>query len=370
MYYQALGGRGDHMGYQAATEFDRKRAFDALNDFFGDAKRRQLDPASYAHVSQRLMPLHGNLPIHSGSIPAEYLSAPAPAVVAVDGHGGHGPYQQHYALPPMANVRTKSDLVQIDHILEQMQSTVYENSNNAAAAGVHQPGSHYLPLNFRHSQSPPHSAAHGPSAIAASAYSAAHVASPLTAVSSTHSNGTPAVTPPSSSLSYTSGHSPTASSSGLSPSSRHSTTTSALYPTLPAVTSGYPGQSATSTLGPSFDTDPRRRYSGGMLQRAAGPRPVIVERDNSATPKPSESAVSSVSSPSAESEQGSESQQDQAYEAWLENIRVIEYLREYVAHRINHGDFEAESPQSSNSMDTDSPTRPPSQPAYPALPLS
>ncbi|KAH9898861.1 hypothetical protein F4778DRAFT_771535 [Xylariomycetidae sp. FL2044] len=365
MYYQPLGGRSDHMGYHAAADFDnRKRAYDALNDLFGDVKRRQLDPASYHQVGQRLMPLHGALPVHSGSMGAEYL--PAPAVVAVDGPGGQGPYQQHYALPPMPNLRTKSDLVQIDQILEQMQSTVYENSNNAAAAGVHQPGAHYLPLNFRHSQSPPHTAAPQP-AMAQNAYSAAHVASPLTAVSSTHSNGTPAVTPPSSSLSYTSGHSPTASSSGLSPSSRHSSTASALYPTLPAVTAGYPGQSATSTLGPNFDNDPRRRYSGGMLQRAAGPRP-IVEREPTSTPKATESAVSSVSSPSAESETSGEAREDQAYEAWLENVRVIEYLREYVIDRLKRGDYDAESPASTNSMEVDSPTRPPSQPAYPALP--
>ncbi|KAI1089660.1 hypothetical protein F5B19DRAFT_466273 [Rostrohypoxylon terebratum] len=366
MYYQTMGGRTDHIGYQAApAEYDsRKRTYDVLNEFFGDAKRRQLDPNSYAQVGQRLLPLHGVLPIHSGSLGAEYL--PAPGVMAVEGPA-HGPYQQHYSLPPMPNLRTKTDLVQLDQILEQMQSTVYENSNTAAAAGVHQPGSHYLPLNLRHSQSPPHSAAQQP--MPNGAYSAAHVASPLTAVSSTHSNGTPAVTPPSSTMSYTSGHSPSASSSGLSPSTRHSST-SALYPTLPAVTSGYPGQSATSTLGPTFDTDPRRRYSGGMLQRAnAGPRPHI-ERESSATPRPSESAISAVSSPSAESEASAEAREDQNYENWLENIRVIEYLREYVIDRIKRKEYDAESPASTSSdMDVDSPTRPPSQPAYPALPL-
>ncbi|KAI0024754.1 hypothetical protein F4780DRAFT_724863 [Xylariomycetidae sp. FL0641] len=369
MYYQPLTGRDQHMGYQAAADFDnRKRSYDVMNDFFADAKRRQLDPTSYHQVSQRLVPLHGSLPIHSGSMGVDYL--PAPASVAVDGPGGSGAPYQHYALPPMPTIRSKSDLVQIDQILEQMQSTVYENSNTAAAAGVHQPGSHYMPLNFRHSQSPPHSAAPAPSNMPHNAYSAAHVASPLTAVSSTHSNGTPAVTPPSSTVSYTSGHSPSASSSGLSPSTRHSSTASALYPTLPAVTSSYPGQSATSTLGPSFDSDPRRRYSGGMLQRAsAGPRPV-VERESSTTPKATESAVSSVSSPSAASEGGSESREDQAYETWLENIRVIEYLRGMVAERIRRIESGAESPASSDSMDTDSPTRPPSQPAYPALPLS
>ncbi|CAJ2509994.1 Uu.00g058940.m01.CDS01 [Anthostomella pinea] len=367
MYYQAIGGRGDHMGYQAAAEFDsRKRSYDVMHEFFSDAKRRQLDPASYQQVSQRLMPLHGALPIHSGSLGAEYL--PAPAVVGVDGPGGQGPYQ-HYALPPMPNIRTKNDLVQIDQILEQMQSTVYENSNTAAAAGVHQPGSHYMPLNFRHSHSPPHSAAPAPSHMQHGGYSQAHAASPLTAVSSTHSNGTPAVTPPSSSVSYTSGHSPTASSSGFSPSTRHSTTTTALYPSLPAVTSGYPGQSATSTLGPNFDTDTRRRYSGGMLQRAAGPRQV-EDREASSTPKPSESAVSSVSSPSAESEVSAENREDQAYEEWLENVRVIEYLREYVIDRIRRRDYEEGSPASTDSMEVDSPSRPPSQPAYPALPLS
>ncbi|KAI0128819.1 pH regulatory protein [Xylariales sp. AK1849] len=361
MYYQTLGSRGDHIGYGAAAEFDsRKRTYDALNEFFGDAKRRHLDPSSYSQVGHRLMPLHGALPIHTGSLATEYMSAPA--AVAVDGHGSHGPYSQQYSLPPMPNIRTKNDLVQIDHILEQMQSTVYESSNTAAAAGVHQPGSHYLPLGFRHSHSPPHMAAHQ---SALPAYSQAAMASPLTAVSSTHSNGTPAVTPPSSTMSYTSGHSPGASSSGMSPTSRHNSTAAGLYPTLPAVTSGYPGQSATSTLGSTFDPDPRRRYSGGMLQRAsAGPRP--LETDRETTPKAAESAVSvsSVSSPSAESETSGE---DQAYESWLENVRVIEYLREYVIDRINRKDYEAQSPSSgSDEMEIDSP---PQQPAYPALPM-
>ncbi|ORY70142.1 uncharacterized protein BCR38DRAFT_100579 [Pseudomassariella vexata] len=365
MYYQPLGNR-DHIGYQAAEFDNRKRTYDALNEFFGDAKRRQLDPSSYAQVGQRLMPLHGALNIHTGSLATEYM--PAPAVVSVDGHGSQGPYSQHYSLPPMPNIRTKNDLIQIDQILEQMQSTVYESSNTAAAAGVHQPGSHYIPVNFRHSQSPPHSAApHQHHQSQLPAYSQASLASPLTAVSSTHSNGTPAVTPPSSSMSYTSGHSPSASSSGMSPISRHSSTGSALYPTLPAVTSGYPGQSTTSTLGPSFDSDPRRRYSGGMLQRAsAGPRPAFEDRET--TPKASDSAVSSVSSPSAESDAGTENREDQAYEAWLENVRIIEHLREYVIERLKRKDYDG----SSDDMDIDSPHSSPHssprQPAYPALP--
>ncbi|KAI2642657.1 hypothetical protein GGS21DRAFT_185285 [Xylaria nigripes] len=353
MYYHPMSGRGDHIGYQAAPGYDsRKRSYEAVHDFFNDTKRRQLDLTSYQQVSQRLVPLHGALPIHGHSMGAEYL--PAPAVVPVDGHGGHAPYQ-HYALPPMPELRTKNDLVRMDQMLEQMQSTIYESESA---------NSPYIPINMRHSHSPPHSTTHGHSAMGSHHYSTGHVASPLTAVS-THSAGTPAATPPSSAVSYTSGHSPSTSSAGFSPSSRHSSTASALYPTLPAVTSGYPGQSATSTLGPSFDTDLRRRYSGSMLQRAnAGPRP-SVDREGSRTPKDSESAVSISSSSSAESERSVET--DQAYEIWLENIRTIEFLREYVNERLRRKDFDAGSPESS-LMEIDSPARPPSQPAYPALP--
>ncbi|KAI6091869.1 hypothetical protein F4821DRAFT_225775 [Hypoxylon rubiginosum] len=374
MYYQPMNGRNDHMGYQASVpEYNdgRKRGLDALNDFFGDAKRRQLNVNSYNQVGERLVPLHAILPISglNNAYPVQ-----GPAVMAVDGPAGHGPYQQHYSLPPMPNIRTKNDLVEIDHMLEQMQSTVYEheNPNTAAAAGVHQPGAHYLPLQYRYSQSPPHSAAPAQSSMGNGAYSAAHVASPLTAVS-THSNGTPAVTPPSSTMSYTSGHSPSTSASGLSPSTRHASA-SVQYPSLPAATSGYPGQSTTSTLGPNFDADPRRRYSGGMLQRASATSHLQVERERlqieregSSVHKP-EPAISAVSSPSADSE-SAEAGDDQVYEEWLTNIRAIEYLRQYVQERIKRKDYEPDSADSSE-MEVDSPTRPPSQPEYPQLPES
>ncbi|KAI1331255.1 hypothetical protein F5Y16DRAFT_361020 [Xylariaceae sp. FL0255] len=337
MYYQPMnGGRGDHMGYQAAADYDsRKRSLEVMSDFLSDAKRRHLDPSSYHQVSQRLVPLHGGLPVGAHSVGTEYL--PAPAAVAVDGHGGgHGPYQQHYALPSMPGARTKNDLIQIDQVLEQMQSTVYESSNAAVSP--------YAPVNVRHSHSPPHSATAAQPTLASNTYSSAHARSPLTG------------TPPSSAVSYTSGQSPSPPSADFSPVSRHSSAAPGLYPTLPAVTSGYPGQSATSTLGPSFDQDPRRRYSGGMLQRG---------RD--ATPRAPE--ISAVSSPSAESEQGIEAQEhDHQYEIWLENVRTIEALRGYIGHRLRRGDYEADSPGSRSSMD--SPTRPPSQPEYPALPGS
>jgi len=353
VYYPVSHG-GD-IGQHAAYD-NRKRNYDALNEFFGDAKRRQIDPTSYAQVGQRLMALAG-LPIHGGGI-SDYMHAPS--MVPVDGHhGGHGgPMPQHQYALPLPNLRTKNDLMNIDQFLEQMQSTVYENSNAAAAAGIQQPGAHYTHsgVNFRQSHSPPQTALHGLGHMG-SHVSSSHVTAPMMATHSSHSttSGTPALTPSSSSVSYTSGHSPV-SSHGMSPTSRHSST-SAAYPSLPAVSIGYSPHSTTaptSTLGPNFDSDPRRRYSGGMLQRSAVPKSEMMDTsDNDSTPSPKETtptirtsvvssnidpALSGVTSPSAQSESG-ESAKDRAEEAWIENIRVVEALRKLIQDKLERREY-------------------------------
>jgi hypothetical protein len=377
------------MGQNAAYD-SRKRGFDALNEFFGDAKRRNIDPSSYEQVGQRLMALQG-IPIHSGGL-SDYMPA-GPAMVAVGGHhGGHhgGPMPPHqYALPPMPNLRTKNDLMNIDQFLEQMQSTVYESSNAAAAAGVQQPGAHYThqAVNFRQSHSPPqtalHSLHHLPHQV-----SSAHVTAPMMASHSTQSNasGTPALSPPSSAVSYTSGHSPS-SSHGMSPISRHSTTVSTAYPSLPAVTLGYSPHSTTaptSTLGTNFDSDPRRRYSGGMLQRSANAHDMDDDSSNgSRTPTPKESSprpeniikstlssnidpsLSGALSPSSLSE-GGDSARDRAEEAWIENIRVIEALREFVRQRLTDQDYIKDEDEDEEMADAKSPEKS-SESLYPVL---
>lgn len=354
------GDLGQHAAYDARGG---KRGYDALNEFFGDAKRRQIDPNSYAQVGQRLMALQG-LPIHGGGI-QEYISS-GPSLVSVDGHGGHHSAhmpQHQYALPLPA-VRTKADLMNIDQFLEQMTSTVYENSNAAAAAGIQQPGSHYTHsgVNFRQSHSPPHTSLHSLGHMN-SHVSSSHVTAPMMATHSSQSasSGTPALTPPSSSVSYTSGHSPV-SSHGMSPTSRHSSTTgSAAYPTLPAVSLGYSphAQTApTSTLGTNFDSDPRRRYSGGMLQRQAPRSSEMMDTsDDSATPSPKaatptpvvsreisnniDPALSGVASPTGLSDSG-ESAKDRAEETWIENIRIVEELKRYIEGRLKRQEYEDE----------------------------
>ena len=119
-----------------------------------------------------------------------------------------------------------------------------------------------------------------------------------------------------------------------------------------------------STLGSVFDNDDRRRYSGGTLQRAR-PAPrrgsgdaMDVSSDGSVTPPATSHAkkpspTSNVIDPNLEggstSEQApatpatvesalkspasvsvTEEVKDQRYNAWLENMRLIEYLRELV----------------------------------------
>lgn len=385
VYYPVSHGGDIH---NAAGYDNRKRGYDALNDFFGDAKRRQIDPTSYAQVGQRLMALQG-IPIHGGGL--SYYMHAGPQLVSVDGHGGQGgPMPQHqYALPPMPNLRTKNDLMNIDQFLEQMQSTVYESSNAAAAAGVQQPGAHYThqAINFRQSHSPPQTSIHGLGPMS-SHVSSAHVSAPMMATHSAHStsSGTPALTPPSSSVSYTSGHSPT-SSHGMSPTSRHSSA-AAPYPSLPAVTVGYSPHSTTapaSTLGTNFDSDPRRRYSGGMLQRAANTRSedMMDVSDHSATPSPNmatptivksdssniDPALSGgIGSPADRSDSG-DSARDRAEEAWIENIRVIEALRKLISDRLERKEYdETEEDFSMSGTETKAPKgEGSSQSLYPTL---
>jgi hypothetical protein len=362
--YYGVSHQGDVGHHAGAYGNDtRKRNYDALNEFFGDAKRRQIDPTSYSQVGQRLMALQG-IPIHGGGL-SDYMQA-GPQLVAVDGHGGGhgGPMPQHQYALPLPNIRTKNDLINIDQFLEQMQSTVYESSNAAAAAGIQQPGAHYThsAVNFRQSHSPPQTVLHGLGHMN-SRVSSAHATDPMLATHSSQSNasGTPALTP-SSSVSYTSGHSPV-SSHGMSPTSHHSSTASAAYPSLPTVSMGYPPHSTTaptSTLGTNFDSDLRRRYSGGMLQRSANPQSDMTDvSDDSATPSPKEShtprpelrtteissnidpALSGIASPGVSSESG-ESAQDRAEEAWIGNIRVIEALRKFISELIERKEYDSD----------------------------
>ncbi|KOS18764.1 pH-response transcription factor pacC/RIM101 [Escovopsis weberi] len=359
--------RPEHLGYAAAPHaaptYDRKRAYDMVDDFFGSAKRRQIDTSSYAQIGRSLLPLHGVL-----SIPNGQVAAAEPYIPQTHGHPmvhnlpapTQNPLAQQYYLP-MPSVRTQKDLIQIDNLLGQMQDTIYENSGHATA-GMHPHNDNHFNA-YRGTPSPTtvHRGVPGMQGATDGYHtvSAANMASPLTAISST---GTPAVTPPSSALSYTSGHSPSPSSSGLSPLSRHSPTASSImYPnlpaSLPAVSQGF-GHSTTATLGPSFDSNDRRRYSGGLLQRARGAPPPAPPRSpeepRAATPKASDSASAAAESPSSDSDVSETTRlREEQYDRWLENMRLIETLRDYVQGRLKRKEYDDNSGATSLHRDFD-----------------
>ncbi|KAI9703588.1 MAG: hypothetical protein M1836_007358 [Candelina mexicana] len=358
---------GSDAGNMAALE-SGKRTLDVLNDFFGEAKRGQLSNATYAEIGQRLVALHGlHLPLQSGGLTAGYQSAPA--MVPAGGDGGSVSHMQ-YPLPPMSNLRTKNDLTSIDQFLAQMQVTAYESSNEIAAAGVAQPGAYHVPTGYqtRHSNSPPQ-LPHPVNQHLTSSHAHASDAPLMVATSSrsTHS-GTPALTPPGSALSYTSENSP-GSNHGMSPVPR--TSIGSMYPQLPAIgttaemSSGYQASVTTapaSTLGGVFDADQRRRYSGGYLQKASKPPREDDEMDTSddnATPTSDrgtptnkdkkidissaliDPALSGLNSPGQQSD--AEAAADKAQEQWVDNIRIIEGLRKFIAEKLEAGQYDDSS---------------------------
>lgn len=371
----------------------RKRAIEALNDFLGDVKRRALDPGAYYDVGQRLNTNSLPLPVSIGSgysLGSGYAGntsyssnnamdsfSSSNGGISMNGGGGamtHGPLTQNYSLP-MPNARTKTDLLDIDRFLEQLQATVYETSNSSAAAGIQQPGVHsQFPSGYpgfnnysRSSDSPPNMQQQNQGASAASAQPLASVAQMASMTASAGALDTPALTPASVSSYASSGHSPMSSHSRSS--MEHSS--NAMYPSLPSVTavsdirSGYTS-APPSGLASEFDGFEGRRYSGGRLQREAPARQdgdvdseaMDVDSDRSRTPRKEDAGKAAVRPGSSSldpalrstppNQQGSDQAtpgtsdgvEDKAQEAWVENIRVIETLRRWISERLANKEFD------------------------------
>jgi hypothetical protein len=368
--YYALNQGDNHTAYDS-----RKRIFDSVNAFFGDTKRRQFDPTSYAAIGQRLGGLQGlQLPLNTGPAPDFH----GMGGVAVGAGGGYGPAlaTQAYHLPPMSNARTKNDLIDLDRMLDTIHTTVYENDDHVAAAGIAQPGATYI-----------HRMGHGtthqtPPITLPSSHATATTSNMTNAsiLASTSPSTTPALTPPSSAVSYVSSHSPSSYTHRVSPPHQDDM---AMYPRLPSTTAhemagGYTSSANAappSTLSNSYEYNDRRRWTGGVLERARtddyakSPTDAIME-DRERTPTQKEAPQDtnrdekfhSLIDPALQEESSSSSSPDpeaakrtaqaateaarKSEEEWLENVRILEQLRAYVKDRLSRGDYAEESSSS------------------------
>ncbi|MCJ1360155.1 MAG: hypothetical protein MMC33_010158 [Icmadophila ericetorum] len=320
------GDVGNHNSYDS-----RKRGLDSLNDFFGDAKRRAFDPTSYAQVGSRLVAVQGiQLPLPSGGGMGDYQPIQSMATI----HGGvYGPTAApNYALPSMPNLRTKSDLVNMDNLLEQMTAAAYESSNG-------QSNGHHVSIGLGiRRESPPN----------------LQLPTSHMSMGAESNHGTPDLTP--SSTVYSS-HSPTSDSN-----SQYSPPNRAMYPVLPTSTSASgPNMMASTTLGNQYNADPRRRHSGGTLQRAqpGNDDAMYNNDDTSTTPGAStrskrrttntrdlniDPALAGPSTASSNDSPASSARlcgsMEGAEDKWVKDMRFLEGIRELIKDKLMRGDYE------------------------------
>lgn len=113
-----------------------------------------------------------------------------------------------------------------------------------------------------------------------------------------------------------------------------------------------------ATLSGMYNEDERRRYLGGMLQHAApakrGDSDMDVASDGSATPpasvinraakkgKGKTSPKDSVIDPALSGEAGtpkSEGKEEDREQIWVQNMRLIEWMRDMIKKRLERGDY-------------------------------
>lgn len=351
VYYGSAQAAGDY----ALTE-SRKRGHDALNEFFGDAKRRLIDANTYQDLGARFGGLASlGLPV-GNDYAAGYTGRANDYTTATVYQASMPAAPVNYTLP-FSELKTKHDLMSIDQFLEQLQNTVYEHPDQAAASGYAHPGLHQQSTGMygqRQSLSPGYATHQSSTPGARSSVSLAP---------SNLDDGTPALTP----ASYNSTHSPVSAHSHPSAVSPAPRPTGSMYPTLPSLNEmqqfGYSSGAPASGLANAYDDlDSRRRYSGGFLQRAQPARRSSppqstdnlsrrsstdaglskgVRNVDLSSPKPAAAAPPTYRRRNTGSSDGSSAASaDGRSEAWVQNVRIIEALRDFVRARLEKGEFD------------------------------
>ncbi|KAL9600575.1 MAG: hypothetical protein Q9219_003121 [cf. Caloplaca sp. 3 TL-2023] len=378
VYYPMSHGEG--IGNHSSYDMD---GVNALNNLFQDVQHNNFDVRSISDVGNRLAAIQNSrLPFIVGGDSHGYQPA-SPM------HNDGGPQVGMYGaaphiLPPLPSLRTKAQLNLFDNVFEKMQHTLYEHPAHLAAAGAAQPIAEYMPMEHQAGQSHPLPPSQMPPA------STGGMTAPVAAMDSTasQSEGTPALTPPSSSAySNSPDHSPSSMHAVQIESSGASR--NGMYPTLPggAPTSAHFISGSSSTLGSQFE-DQRRRYSGGRLHKGQPLRrnedEMDTASDGATTPKarsqrnspnsanpvphPQDTPVSNIDPAlTGNASPGSGEvtvQSAENSEEWVGLMRTVENLRNWIKARLQHGDFEEEGGQDSVKQEEEQ-----TPGLYPALPI-
>ena len=295
MYYNVDAGAGPQTSYRRDDDLQ------ALNNIFGAIKQPNFNAASYPQFSSALTSAHGVIlppPVNTHGL--DYSSAIDPA------------YPAH--LPQLTNVRSKADLLLLQDRLQKMMHAIDAHDRTQAMA---------VQANF-HSQA--------------------------RQSLSTTSEQTPDLTPSTSVMSYSPGHSPPAD---------HSPASSTSMPTYPHLPNNL-GMSAVPTLGTQYDHSLPHRHSGGRLQRAqpASAHESVTEpirragkttRNDDPNIDPSlagaahsrshSSATDGTPTPQSESRRGSAFNTEEQNTVRRDS-RIVSELLSYVESLIDSGKFE------------------------------
>ncbi|KAL8906208.1 MAG: hypothetical protein Q9207_002176 [Kuettlingeria erythrocarpa] len=368
VYYPMNQGEG--IGSHASYDMD---GVNALNSLFSDVQHHNLDVRNISDVGNRLAAIQNSrLPFIVGGDQHGYQTA---SPMHHDGGPQIGMYGANSnILPPLSNLRTKAQLNVFDSVFEKMQHTLYEHPAHLAAPAVGHSGPEYSHFGGQAGQSHPLPPSQMPAATSGG------MTAPVAAMESTasQSDGTPALTPPSSSA-YS-------NSPDHSPSSLHPTQAdvgvsarNGVYPSLPGgtPTSGTFFQGSSSVLGSQFNED-HRRFSGGRLWKAQPARrsqdKMDTTSDGATTPKArsSRSPPKDVASNIDPALTGAASpgtgevtvQSAENSEEWVGLMRTVENLRNWIKGRLQNGEFEEEPEQDGIKRENEA-----TPDLYPALPV-
>ncbi|KAK9320355.1 hypothetical protein V1517DRAFT_295559 [Lipomyces orientalis] len=244
-----------------------KRAFDAANDFFEDVKRHKMAPVYGQDMASRLSALEALVGVTPPS--TDYMSSAAAAASAgyhVPPHAHYPPPQQvaHPPPPPpqlqphhttLPALRTKQDMLETDHFLNQLSSNMYHAPSHSAAPQYSAPQHPSYHPTAGQQPPPPQTAPFTPINAAADQHQQHQ--------SPHHGVGAPQP-----------GH-------YAHPSQVPAST--GIYPPLPAVAAAGLSDHTTQShpgLASRFDSDPTRRFSVGTLQKSAKPVDAVVAVDD------------------------------------------------------------------------------------------